>query len=168
VCGGARPGRGPDTRGVGRPRRIAARHISLGLVPTDHQYQRLLAFRTRLRRFDQWSRQAAEDHGLTHTQHQLLLAVRGSDRPDGPTIGDVAEALLVKHHTATGLVDRAQELGLVDRVRDERDSRRVHLRLTRHGGKVLRELTAVHLEELRRLGPLLEPGPEEVDSSTRG
>jgi DNA-binding MarR family transcriptional regulator len=135
-------------------------------VPTDRQYQRLLAFRTRLRRFDQWSRQAAEAHGLTHTQHQLLLAVRGSARPDGPTIGDVADALLVKHHTATGLVDRTQELGLLERVRDAEDSRRVHLRLTDQGSRVLGELTAVHLEELRRLGPLLDglhdqPAPDD-------
>ncbi|MGN6253171.1 MAG: MarR family winged helix-turn-helix transcriptional regulator [Marmoricola sp.] len=131
-------------------------------MPTDTEYQRLLAFRTRLRRFDQWSRRAAEEHGLTHAQHQLLLAVRGYDGPLGPTIGDVAEALLVKHHTATGLVDRAQQSGLVERLRDDEDSRRVHLRLTPRGEEVLRELTAVHVEELRRLGPLLriaDPAP---------
>ncbi|WP_310962043.1 MarR family winged helix-turn-helix transcriptional regulator [Nocardioides terrisoli] len=126
-------------------------------MPTDAEYQRLLAFRTRLRRFDQWSRQAAEQRGLTHAQHQLLLAVRGSGTGRGPTIGDVADALMVKHHTATGLVDRTQELGLVERVRDADDSRRVHLRLTRKGHRILRELTDVHLEELRRLGPMLGP-----------
>lgn len=129
-------------------------------MPTDEQYQRLLDFRTRLRRFEQWSRAAAEDHGLTHAQHQLMLAVRGHAGPLGPTIGDVAESLLVKHHTATGLVDRAQQSGLVERLRDDADSRRVHLRLTGKGEEVLRELTAVHVEELRRLGPLLAPVPD--------
>lgn len=126
-------------------------------MPTDAQYQRLLAFRTTLRRFDQWSRQAAEQRGLTHTQHQLLLAIRGSATPDGPTIGEVAESLQVKHHTASGLVDRTQELGLLDRLRDGDDYRRVRLRLTEHGHRVLRELTAVHMDELRRCGPLLDP-----------
>jgi len=129
-------------------------------MPTDEQYQRLLAFRTRLRRFEQWSRAAAEDHGLTHAQHQLMLAVRGHAGELGPTIGDVADALLVKHHTATGLIDRAQQAGLVERLRDDVDSRRVHLRLTAQGEKVLRELTAVHVEELRRLGPMLAPVPD--------
>ena len=129
-------------------------------MPTDAQYQRLLAFRNRLRRFEQWSRAAAEDHGLTHAQHQLMLAVRGHAGELGPTIGDVAEALLVKHHTATGLIDRAQQAGLVERLRDDVDSRRVHLRLTGKGEKVLRELTAVHVEELRRLGPMLAPVPD--------
>lgn len=126
-------------------------------VATDAQYQRLLRFRTALRRFDQWSREAAEAHGLTHGQHQLMLAIRGSATEGGPTVGEVAEALLVKPHTATELIDRAQELDLVSRVRDPQDSRRVRLQLTEHGAEVLRELTDVHVEELRRLGPLLSP-----------
>jgi DNA-binding MarR family transcriptional regulator len=124
-------------------------------VPSDKEYERLLAVRTRLRRFDQWSRAAAAEHGLTHAQHQLLLAVRGQSGDTGPTIGDVAEALLVKHHTASELVDRTHALGLVERYRDRDDHRRVRLRLTDRGNEVLRELTAVHLEELRRLAPLL-------------
>jgi DNA-binding MarR family transcriptional regulator len=124
-------------------------------VPSDKDYERLLAFRTRLRRFDQWSREAAAAHGLTHAQHQLLLAIRGHGGHSGPTIGDVADALLVKHHTATELVDRTQALGLVERVRDAADHRRVLLRLTPAGLSVLQRLTDVHVEELRRLAPLL-------------
>jgi DNA-binding MarR family transcriptional regulator len=124
-------------------------------VPSDKDYEHLLAFRTRLRRFDQWSRTAAEDHGLTHAQHQLLLAIRGFLGPQGPTIGDVAELLLVKHHTVSELVDRTQVIGLIERVRDTDDNRRVHLVLTRKGQDVLQQLTNKHLEELRRLAPLL-------------
>lgn len=134
-------------------------------MPTDADYQRLLAFRTALRRFDQWSREAAEAHGLTHTQHQLLLAVRGSTTEGGPSIGEVAEALLVRHHTATELVDRTQQHGLVERVRSSADGRRVQLRLTERGREVLSELTQVHMEELRRLRPLLSPVPGTTGSS---
>jgi len=132
-------------------------------VATDAQYQRLLAFRIALRRFDQWSRQAAEEHGLTHAQHQLLLAIRGSTTPEGPTIGEVAEALLVRHHTATELIDRTQELRLVRRVRDAADSRRVHLVLTEEGQRKLAELTAVHVEELRRLAPVFDALPRQEE-----
>jgi DNA-binding MarR family transcriptional regulator len=124
-------------------------------MPTDRQYRQLLAFRTRLRQFDQWSRAAAAEHGLTHAQHQLLLAVRGSATPGGPPIGEVAEALLVRPHTAGELVDRLASRGFVVRVPDEDDHRRVRLRLTPSGEAVLHELTAVHLEELRRLRPML-------------
>jgi DNA-binding MarR family transcriptional regulator len=133
----------------------------VGVVVTDAEYQRLLAFRCALRRFDQWSREQAQGHGLTHTQHQLLLAVRGSTTPEGPTIGEVAEALLVRHHTATELVDRTEELGLVSRVRDREDSRRVRLSLTPLGVERLAELTAVHLEELSRLAPVFEALPRD-------
>ena len=124
-------------------------------VPTDAQYQQLLAFRTRLRQFDQWSREAAEAHGLTHHQHQLLLAVRGSTSADGPTVGELATALLLRRHSATELVNRTQSLGLIERARDEQDARRVHLRLTERGHDVLTALTSSHLEELRSLQPLL-------------
>lgn len=124
-------------------------------VPTDDEYRRLLEFRTALRRFDHWSRAAAHAHGLTHAQHQLLLGIRGYDDPAGPTVGDVADFLMVKPHTAGELIDRAHALSLVDRVRDEADHRRVRLRLTAKGTQVLTALTDVHLEELRRLGPLL-------------
>ncbi|MEX0428396.1 MarR family winged helix-turn-helix transcriptional regulator [Nocardioides sp. DS6] len=128
-------------------------------MATDAQYQRLLAFRNALRQFDQWSRDAAKRHGLTHAQHQLMLAIRGSTTPQGPTVGEIADALLVRHHTATELIDRTEELGMVARTRDKEDSRRVHLALTEHGHETLAALTAVHVEELRRLAPIFETLP---------
>ena len=64
------------------------------------QYQELLAFRTALRRFLRWSEQQAAAAGVTGQQHQLLLAIRGHDGPGAPTVGDVAEHLLLRHHSA--------------------------------------------------------------------
>ncbi|MGZ4605586.1 MAG: MarR family winged helix-turn-helix transcriptional regulator [Oryzihumus sp.] len=125
-------------------------------MPTDADYARLLDFRVQLRRFDQWSRAAAAEHGLTHAQHQLLLAIRGHRGEDSPTIGQVADHLLVKHHTVSELADRTSELGLVERVRDAADHRVVRLRLTEAGQQVITDLTAVHLDELRGLAPFLD------------
>jgi DNA-binding MarR family transcriptional regulator len=130
-------------------------------VVTDAQYRQLLAFRNALRRFDQWSREQARAHDLTHAQHQLLLAVRGSSTQGGPTIGEIADALLIRHHSATELIDRTVDAGLVTRVRDGEDSRRVHLTLTPPGAERLAELTAVHVEELGRLAPVFEALPRE-------
>ena len=124
-------------------------------MPTDKDYARLLAFRTRLRQFDHWSTAAAAEHGLSHAQHQLMLAIRGHRDGDGPTIGEVAAYLLVKPHTASELAGRVEALGLVERVRDTEDSRVVRLRLTLEGQERLGRLTKAHLEELRRLAPLL-------------
>ncbi|MGH9109894.1 MAG: MarR family winged helix-turn-helix transcriptional regulator [Acidimicrobiales bacterium] len=119
-------------------------------VPDD-AYARLLSLRTGLRHFERWSSRQAEAAGLTPAQHQLLLVVRGHDDPRGPTIGEIADYLLLRHHSVVGLVDRAEGAGLVHRTREETDHRVVRLRLTAAGAKRLEALSALHLEELDRL-----------------
>ncbi len=123
----------------------------------DDDYRRLLEFRTGLRRFIHWSEEQARAVGLSPAQHQLLLAIRGHADTRGPTIGDVADYLLLRHHSAVELVDRAEDAGLVRRVHDRDDHRIVRLRLTARGADKLRRLTAVTLEELARLSPRLRP-----------
>lgn len=120
--------------------------------PTDEDYQRLLELRTGLRRFLKWSGDRAETAGLTPAQHQLLLAVRGHPGDEAPTIGQLAEHLLLRHHSTVQLVDRAEAAGLITRNRDETDHRVVRVTLTSEGDKVLASLSAEHLEELRRIG----------------
>jgi DNA-binding MarR family transcriptional regulator len=87
-----------------------------------------------------------------------MLAVRGHPGETDPTVGDVAEYLLVKHHTAGELADRVEALGLLRRVGDVEDRRVVRLQLTEAGHQVLAKLTQVHLEELERLSPILGGG----------
>ncbi len=118
---------------------------------TDDTYARLLALRTGLRRFQQWSEQQARAAGLTPAQHQLLLAVRGHTDSRGPTIGDLADYLLVRHHSVVGLVDRAEGAGLVVRERDLDDHRLVRVRCTDAGADRLEALSALHLAEIERL-----------------
>ena len=118
---------------------------------TDADYEDLLTLRTGLRRFLRWSEQQAEEAGLTPAQHHLLLAIRGHSDPRGPTIGEVADHLLLRHHSAVGLIDRADAAGLAERVRDPDDHRIVRLQLTTNGTKRLEALSAQHLEELQRL-----------------
>lgn len=118
---------------------------------TDRDYQHLLEFRTGLRRFLRWSEEQARTAGLTPAQHQLLLAVRGHPGPDAATINDVAEALLLRHHSATELVDRTVAGGWLRRVRDPDDHRVVRLELTVGGRRTLARLSALHLEELAQL-----------------
>ena len=130
--------------------------MSGGRALSERDYARLLAVRTRLRRFERWSAEQAATQELTASQHQLLLAVRGHDGLAGPTIGDVAEYLMIKHNTAVGLVDRTAEAGLLERVRDPSDHRIVRLKLSRSGSRRLAALSAAHLAELSQLAPLFE------------
>lgn len=122
---------------------------------TDRQFEELLAFRVALRRFLAWSEAAAADAGLTASQHQLLVAVRGHPDPQGPTISDLATYLLVRHHSAVGLVDRVEALGLVARHADPLDQRAVRVRLTAAGRERVESLARSHLAELRRVEPAL-------------
>ena len=122
---------------------------------SDRQFEELLAFRVALRRFLAWSEAAAADAGLTATQHQLLVAVRGHPDEQGPTISDLAGYLLIRHHSAVGLVDRVEALGLVARATDPIDQRVVRVRLTPEGSARVEGLARIHLEELRHVEPAL-------------
>lgn len=118
---------------------------------TDADYRRLLELRDGLRAFLHWSEEQARSAGITPAQHQLLLAVRGHQ--DGPpTLGDIAAHLLLRHHSAVGLVDRAEAAGLVTRRRVSDDHRVVQVVLTPRGEEVLADLTAEHKVELQRIG----------------
>lgn len=122
----------------------------------DDDYRRLLEFRTAVRKFLNYSRNQAAQLGLTPTQHQLLLAVRGHLGKAGPTIGDVANRLLIRHHSAVELVNRAETAGLVKRKRDSNDQRVVRLALTRSGTSKLERISRANLGELGRLSPELQ------------
>lgn len=123
---------------------------------TDADYRSLLAFRSELRDFMRWSEAAASEAGLTPALHQLLLAVRGHPADEGPTIGDVAGELHVRHHSAVELAQRAEDAGLLERARDSTDHRQVHLRITGHGRAQLETLTRQHLPRIRALADVLE------------
>lgn len=123
----------------------------------DSDYQRLLQFRTGLRRFLHWSEEQAREAGVTPAHHQLMLAVRGHPDPGGPSIGELADYLTLRHHSAVGLVDRAEAAGLVRRVPDAQHPRTVRVTLTPSGSERLERLSAVHLDELARLAPVIGP-----------
>jgi DNA-binding MarR family transcriptional regulator len=115
-----------------------------------------LQLRTGLRHFLHWSEEQAEDHGLTPAQHQLLLAIRGSSASGGPTVSELSQVLVLRHHSVVGLVDRAQTAGLVTRRRDPSRHSLVHVQLTERGRKALRGLALVHLREIAELAPAMQ------------
>jgi DNA-binding MarR family transcriptional regulator len=117
--------------------------------------QRVAEFRFQLRRFLNFSNAAAEEAGLRPQQYQLLQCVSGLPDKLEPTIANVAARMMLKHNSAVELVDRTIEQGLLKRVPDPVDHRRILLRVTAQGERVLASLTAYHLEELDQAGPEL-------------
>ncbi len=120
---------------------------------TKAEYEMLAAFRYTLRRFLAFSEDAAATVGLTQQQYQALLAVRAHRAPPLITISELAGELMIKHHSAVGMVNRLEELGMVRRERSAEDARKVGLRLTPAGQRVFDRLATMHRAELRRVGP---------------
>ena len=121
---------------------------------TDADYEALAEFRFSLRQFLAFSEAEAAASGLTPQQHQALLVLRAARQGRG-TVGHLAERLILKPHSASGLVDRLVTLGLVERRSSERDKRQALLALTDRGQQVLETLSDIHRQEIRRLRPLL-------------
>lgn len=130
---------------------------------TDEQYRILLTFRCALRHFLAWSQDQAALVGLTSQQHQLLLAIRAHSGSSPPSIRDVSEYLLIRHHSAVELVGRVTAMGLVSRLADPKDQRVVRLRLTPHGESLLETLSVSHLEELQRVAATLHISEQFLD-----
>jgi DNA-binding MarR family transcriptional regulator len=123
------------------------------ISPAD--YRSLAAFRYAIRKFLAFSEQAARAAGIEPQQHQLLLAIRGLPEPLRPTIRAISERLCVKHHSTVALVDKLELRGLLRRERSARDRREVLLHLTPAGEAVLRQLSVLHRQQLRTVGPAM-------------
>lgn len=126
-----------------------------GKALTDADYRTLSEFRYLIRCFLEFSQNAAKSVGLQPRHHQALLAIKGFPSSGPVTVGDLAERLRIRHHSAVELVDRLEEAGLVMRQSDESDHRRVFLALTGRADAHLADLSAAHLDELSRIEPML-------------
>jgi DNA-binding MarR family transcriptional regulator len=115
---------------------------------TDQQYRAVEVFRWKIRHVLAESEQACAEYGLTTQRFQALLTIRTFDGETGPSVGDVADRLLLRHHSAVELVGRLESAGLITRVADTHDRRRVLLALTPVGAEQLEALTRIHLKGL--------------------
>ncbi len=115
----------------------------------------LANFRFELRSFLCFSEHAAQAAGLQPHQHQLLLQVAGAPEATTVTIAYAAARLGLKHNSAVELVDRSEREGLLERIADSADKRRIPLRVTRKGTAVLNRLTSDHARELNVMAPRL-------------
>lgn len=126
-----------------------------GIDLSQADYQALADFRHALRSFTAFSEAAAHARGLTPQQHQALLAIKGGKNGAPLGVGELAERLLIRPHSAVELVDRLESMALVRRQSDPADGRRVQIALTAAAERVLHDLTAAHIRELRAIRPAL-------------
>jgi DNA-binding MarR family transcriptional regulator len=119
---------------------------------TKAHYETLAEFRYALRKFLHFSEAAAHAVGVTPQQHQAMLAIKGFPGRDMIAVGELAERLQIKHHSAVGLADRLVEEGYVRRAPSAQDRRKVLLALTPQGDAILEKLSAAHREQLHHIG----------------
>ena len=117
-------------------------------------YRALGAFRQALRRFMAFSETGSRDLGLTPQQHQALLAIRAHPDSAPMTVGELARVLMVKNHSALGLVDRLVERELLKRSPSPLDRRRVELTLTDLGRRKLETISRNNLGQLQTSLPV--------------
>lgn len=123
---------------------------------TKREFESLARFRFGIRRYLRFSEDTVRSHDVTPQQYQLLLALKGFPGRDWAVMRELAERLQLRHHSVVELVDRAQKQGLVQRAPDPADARTVRVELTDVGELTLGRLSAMHRDELRRLGSTLE------------
>jgi DNA-binding MarR family transcriptional regulator len=129
---------------------------------SERDYKALAELRFRLRTFVGFSDEQARAVGLEPRQHQLLLAVRGLPDELRPTIGTLAERLVVKHHSLVEMIDRLEAIGLVRREPDKTDKRVVLVRITPRGVAMLDRLSLAHRDELAKTAPALVKALQEL------
>lgn len=122
---------------------------------TRADYQALAEFRYQIRKYLHFSEQAIRASGLERQQYLFMLAIKGVPEASRPRIRDLADRMLIQHHSAVELVNRLEAGGYVHRERAQVDKREVLIDLTPRGEHVLDELVHYHYKELRTAGPAL-------------
>ncbi len=122
-----------------------------------------------------YSKRSLRRYGLTGPQ---IWALRCLQSERNLTMSGLAQAMYLHVSTVSGLVDRLEDRGFLDRVRDRSDRRVIRLTLTPRGRTIIRRtpepprsrlprglqrLESAQLRDLRdslrRLGSIMEAGP---------
>ena len=135
---------------------------------TAQDYRALAEFRYQIRRFLHFSEKAARSAGLNPQQHQVLLALKGLPIGVEPNIGEIAQRLHIRHHSAVELTDRLTERRLVEKRHSPADRRRVLLEITAEGEALLRKLSLTHRAQLESLGVNLVEALKQLQAQGSG
>jgi len=101
-----------------------------------------------------------ESMGLTGPQFDVLAELGGTE---GMTCAELGQATLITKGTLTGVLDRLEAKGLLERQSVEGDRRAIHVRLTTSGEALFRKAFPAHAEFMR---PFIQQefSPKEVDA----
>ena len=130
---------------------------------SPHEEPILRSLRRITRAIDLYSRYLAGTFGLTGPQ---LVCLRAIGQSDGITPGGLSKEVELSQATVTGIVDRLESQKLVARLRNDKDRRRVSLRLTDAGRSLLdRAPSPLQDQFVQRLRRLPEEEQRQIDTT---
>jgi DNA-binding MarR family transcriptional regulator len=135
------------------------------LILSGTDYELLASFRRALRQFLHFSEEASRAAGVPPHQHQAMLAIAGTIGRESITVGELAEHLQIKHHSAVGLANRMESKGWVAKKHSPTDKRQVFVSLTAVGRHLLEDLSAAHKAEIARISPTLKKILNNLDNN---
>jgi MarR family transcriptional regulator, 2-MHQ and catechol-resistance regulon repressor len=98
--------------------------------------------------FERFSAAHVRELGLTPGQFDVI-ATLGNTK--GMTCGELGERTLITKGTLSGILDRLQDRGLLERIADRDDARRTIIALTPGGETVFEATFPVHLKMIGRV-----------------
>ncbi len=104
----------------------------------------LVALRRIMRAFELRSRNLMLDFGLTGPQ---LAALQAAAQNETVTAGGIAREIHVGQPTVTGILDRLERRGLVERARGQQDRRKLDVRVTEEGRRVLQRAPSLFQDQ---------------------
>jgi DNA-binding MarR family transcriptional regulator len=137
-------------------------------VITTPEYQALAELRRRIRRFVHEGDAVACAAGLEPQQYLLLLMIRGIPEGQEATVSNLADRLVLKHHSVVELIDRLETHGYVRRNRSREDRRSVLVSLLPRGEKILEDVAQHRIGELRATGAALVSAISSLLQNGRG
>jgi len=114
-------------------------------------FEVLSDFRYQIRRFERFSEEVTNSHGVTPLQYLLLLHIKGYPARDWATVGELAERLQAQQHGVVALISRCEKQGYVARRRSQTDRRQIEVHLLKQGEQLLDQLARLHRQELLSL-----------------
>lgn len=109
--------------------------------PSPHRFAYLLT--AAQKRMQNWI--AAQDEGATAARSGALMSLR--DKPEGTALGEISKSLDLSPSALSGLIDRMEASGLVQRGPDPADGRAFRIHLTQTG-RSARALSIARAREL--------------------
>jgi MarR family 2-MHQ and catechol resistance regulon transcriptional repressor len=118
-----------------------------------------------LQGFERFSGETVRRCGLTHAQFDIIATLGNTS---GMTYKELGEKTLITKGTLTGVIERLESKGLVERKRCCEDKRSFSVHLTAAGNTVFDDVFPIVVEHGKHLfAPFSEADFDEIDRSLR-